>query len=120
MQPSSTHGHGSRSRLSLSFALSLGLQLVIGHLFGSSAIHAQTFTFSTLAGSTNAGSSDGPRNFAGFNQPQAVTVDLTGNVYVADTGNRTIRWISPTGLVTTVAGSAGLAGVPKVANQERH
>jgi NHL repeat len=66
----------------------------------------------TLAGSAGiTGSNDGTGSNALFSQPYGVTVDGSGNVYVADTGNSTIRQISPTGVVTTVAGIAGIAGL---------
>jgi hypothetical protein len=39
-----------------------------------------------------------------------VAVDSAGNVYVADTGNDTIRKVTSGGTVTTLAGSAGLSG----------
>jgi len=63
----------------------------------------------TIAGSVlHAGSSDGTGPVASFNGPAGVGVDSSGNVYVADSGNDTIRKIDPTGFVTTVAGQAGV------------
>lgn len=65
----------------------------------------------TLAGLAGvSGSTDGVGGFARFNQPESVAVDGNNNVYVADTGNNTVRKISPSGLVTTLAGSAGVVG----------
>lgn len=60
---------------------------------------------STLAGSGSAGSQNGQGSAASFDGPRGVTVDSSGNVYVADTGNRQIRKISASGLVSTLAGS---------------
>jgi sugar lactone lactonase YvrE len=65
----------------------------------------------TLAGTVGvAGSLDGTANGALFNAPQGIAVDLSGNVYVSDTNNCTIRKITAAGVVTTLAGAAGQVG----------
>jgi len=64
----------------------------------------------TLAGSGSSGSTDGPANLASFNMPTSLTVDSAGNIYVADTYNDTIRKITATGTVSTLAGTAGMIG----------
>jgi mucin-19 len=66
---------------------------------------------STLAGDpVRPGSFDGRGRAAGFSSPQALALDPDGNLYIADTGNQLIRKMTPSGSVTTVAGSSGLAG----------
>jgi hypothetical protein len=65
----------------------------------------------TFAGVANSvGSSDGTGNVARFNRPGDIAIDGSNNVYVADSGNNTIRKITPAGVVTTFAGSAGNTG----------
>lgn len=71
-------------------------------------------TVSTLAGRAgHVGSANGSISQARFNNPQGVAVDATGNVYVADSGNNTIRKIaivSGTVAVSTLAGNASSVG----------
>lgn len=52
---------------------------------------------------------DGQGSAARFAGPAVLTVDANGNVYVAD-GDNSIRKISSTGEVTTVAGQPGIEG----------
>lgn len=64
----------------------------------------------TIAGNPGqTGSADGSGTTALFNNPQGI-VALGGDLYVADSGNHTIRKVTTGGDVTTLAGSAGIAG----------
>ncbi|MGZ3442877.1 MAG: SMP-30/gluconolactonase/LRE family protein, partial [Polyangia bacterium] len=67
----------------------------------------------TLAGTAGmVGASDGAGAAARFFAPHALAADGSGNLYVADTLNHTIRQIVlASGAVSTVAGVAGLASV---------
>jgi sugar lactone lactonase YvrE len=99
-------------------ALFYGLQQITidasGNLYVTDALNCNirkitpAAVVSTLAGPTSAGQCgnvDGVGNAARFNSPNGIGVDSSGNVYVADQNNSTIRKISPAGLVSTFAGS---------------
>ncbi len=65
----------------------------------------------TFAGTPGvAGSADGPRAAALFSSPAGLALDNSGNLYVADSWNFTIRMITPSGVVSTIAGTPGVWG----------
>jgi hypothetical protein len=65
----------------------------------------------TLAGQAGTiGSVDGTGSAARFQAPSGIAVDATGNLFVADSVNFTIRKVTPAGVVTTFAGVAGSYG----------
>src|SRR5207302_9220091 len=65
-------------------------------------------TLAGLAGSS--GTANGVGSTARFANPFGVTVDLSGNIYVADFENSAIRKIAVDGTVSTFAGVAGIFG----------
>jgi sugar lactone lactonase YvrE len=66
---------------------------------------------STLAGAPGqSGAEDGAGPHARFKSPLGVAIDRNGTLYVADSGNHTVRTISTEGVVATLAGDAGAQG----------
>lgn len=83
----------------------------VAALFAAAIVaHAQPLPIYTMAGHDAPGSADGISSHARFNQPLGVAADGAGNVYVTDTGNGTIRKVTPDGRVSTHAGFAGNFG----------
>ncbi len=80
----------------------------MNHTIRQIAAGAAVTTFAGSAGAS--GTADGTGTAARFNLPVGVAVDSAGNVYVAETTNNTIRKITPAGVVTTLAGVAGISG----------
>jgi DNA-binding beta-propeller fold protein YncE len=73
-----------------------------------------TATVSTLAGTAGVyGHADGTGSNAQFNSPVGLAIDTSGGyLYVADSGNATIRKVDlSSGAVTTLAGTAGAYGI---------
>lgn len=70
-----------------------------------------TGVVTTLAGAPGqTGTEDGPGTSARFNFPSGIAIDATNRIYVADSANHTIRVVTSTGSVSTLAGTAGTAG----------
>jgi sugar lactone lactonase YvrE len=81
--------------------------------FGNNAIRKVTSsgTVTTFAGTPGvSGSTDATGTAASFNQPTSIALDSSGNLYVSDSGNNTIRKVSSAGVVTTIAGQTGKTG----------
>jgi sugar lactone lactonase YvrE len=112
----STNGTGSTARFSFPSALAIDSANNIyvadtnNHTIRKITPARVVSTFAGLAGSP--GSANGTGSAARFNGPAGVAVDRagTGNIYVGDTNNFTIRQITPAGVVTTLAGSPGIRG----------
>ena len=113
MTPGSADGTGSGAQFNNPTGITVDL---LGNIYvadnGNDTVRkiAPGAVVTTIAGKPLvSGSADGTGSAASFDAPAGVGADSSGNVYVADSGNDTIRAISPSGFVTTIAGSAGAA-----------
>lgn len=67
----------------------------------------------TLAGTlgpAGGGTADGNLAQASFGYLISIAIDASGNLYLADSLNQNVRKITPAGVVTTLAGTTGVAG----------
>jgi trimeric autotransporter adhesin len=66
-----------------------------------------TDIITTVVGSAVGGydGDNGPATSAALRAPTGITFDGAGNMYIADQGNNRIRKVSPSGIITTVAGN---------------
>jgi len=83
---------------------------VIAALFAGSFAHAQSFTITTVAG---AGADTNPGGLATLfelSTPTGVAVDASGNFYIVDSGLNRVFKVSSLGYISTVAGTAAVAG----------
>ncbi len=111
---SSVDGRGSAARFEDPYAVAVdgsGIVYVADATDHSIRKITPDGTVTTFAGKPGTfGSSDGTGVAALFRTPQGIAADSAGNVYVADTGNATVRKITSAGVVTTLAGTAGSPG----------
>ena len=113
----STNGTGAAATFNYpsGIALDLSGNLYIAD-FGNNQIRkvtpagAVTTAFGSL--SRSAGSANGNGNSALFNQPNAIAADSSGNLYVADSGNNSIRKIVGN-TVSTLAGAGNNFNAPQ-------
>jgi sugar lactone lactonase YvrE len=85
-------------------------------------IDAFTGVITTVAGTISAhgdSGDNGPATSATFSSPNGISFDANGNLYIADTGNHSIRMVSTSGVITTVAGigTSGFSGDGGPANK---
>jgi alpha-tubulin suppressor-like RCC1 family protein/sugar lactone lactonase YvrE len=74
-------------------------------------INIDSGIISTIAGNGNAGyfGDNLVATLAQLNDPRGIAVDNAGNIFIADTGNHSIRKVTAAGIISTVAGT-GTAG----------
>lgn len=79
--------------------------VILAWLLTPLAVGQTAYTVSTVAGANSLG--DGGRaTSASFVSIEGVAADSLGNVYISDAGDHRIRRVSPSGVITTVAGSS--------------
>lgn len=99
-----TNAHG------LAFDGSGNLYVLDGMLLRKITPNASVTTIAGDPAAWDGGIRDGSGTQAQFSYPSTVTVDRNGAIYVADSGNQTIRKSTANGLVTTLAGQPEIAG----------
>jgi hypothetical protein len=71
-------------------------------------VSASTGNITTVAGDGNSGfTGDGVATQNSLYIPQDVKADANGNLFIADTYNQRVRWVTPSGIMTTIAGTGG-------------
>lgn len=112
--PGGTDGVGSSARFYYPHGIAVDAQdniYVADHTNNTIRKITAGGVVTTLAGyPLQGGSSDGQGSNARFIGPIDLAIDATGNVFVTDHYNHTLREITPGGYVSTFAGLAGASG----------
>jgi len=89
-----------------------------GNLFLTDILHNRIVKFdatgamSVFAGNGASGANDGISTSATFSFPGNLVIDASGNLFVADSGNSSIRKITPDGVVSTFVKLPNLTSYP--------
>ncbi len=113
LEHGSTDGDASRARfyepqgIAVNASGSVYVADTINHTIRKISTGGQV---TTLAGAPRAaGKVNGIGGAARFNGPMGIAVDKTGNLYVADSDNNSVRKVTPAGKVTTFSTGPGAA-----------
>ena len=98
--------------------LPFGLAVSNGNVYIADQLSNRVRSFSiggninTVAGSANVGyaGDNGKATAASLTTPLGVAFDSSGNLYIADTGNNSVRKVDSSGNITTFAGNGAQAG----------
>jgi hypothetical protein len=107
-------GPGAAARFSTPCGITLDDRTGVIYVTESNRVRSidagnEQFHVSTVAGSSNAGFSEGTGTAATFNNPRGIAV-IQGWLFVCDTNNHCVRKIAPDGRVSVAAGCAMQAG----------
>ncbi len=111
-------GPGGTARFAVPAAVAVGPDgnLYVGDTFNHCirkltrpAVAGLPWTVATLAGNGSTGTANGAGTVARFSHPHGLVVDDDGNIFVADSINHRIRKVTPTGVVSTLAGTGSAA-----------
>jgi sugar lactone lactonase YvrE len=93
-----------------------------GNLYISDAGNSVVWMVSAKTGEISVAAGNGAAGYSGdgglaisaeLSNPQGIALDSSGNLYIADANNNTIRKVAAaTGLITTIAGQYGRTGYP--------
>jgi len=73
-------------------------------------VNGNVTTVAGTLGTAGGGTADGNLEQASFGYLISIAIDASGNLYLTDSLNHNVRKITPAGVVTTLAGTTGVAG----------